>query len=520
MRRLINSRVFTPDRRFCGNFRVAALFAAALLSAAVIVKGEYDPGFIQVQLADGYSIESVNACYGTATRDSLPPLYLLTIPEGCDEQLLITDMAADSARFVCVEHAYREETPEGVRQMIVAAVGGTIDQYWDQNVVERLHLPLIQGTAQGDGILVAVLDTGVLATHEALAGAIAPGGYDFIDNDAEPLDEANGIDDDLDGQIDEGSGHGTLVAGVIHLAAPGAQILPVRVLDDEGRGTTFALAKGIRYAVEQGADIINMSLGLPEHSGVVAHELAQASLASVGMVSAVGNLGVDSVQYYPASDFRVLMVAALDSMDVKADFSSYHAKVALSAPGVGIMGPYYDGAYALGAGTSFSAAFISGQCALILDLLPSISADELYKIVEQGTIGIYHITENQLYINRLGTGCFDGRETLRAIGILADVGPFDAEPWPIITPNPVMAGETVYLALPDEAAGQGWVPAVALYDIAGRRLHRFAPQPRQSVIAWDGSDRRGMRLAPGVYYLRVSGPRGAAWTNRVVVLSR
>ena len=226
--------------------RGLVIAALALISSAAALADEvFVPGFIQVHLAIGASIDEVNATYGTTTADELPPHYLLQIPAGIDEETLIAQMQGDPTTFVCVEYSFRDETPEGVRQMVVTAVGGTIEGYLDQNLVERIHLQYIHPYSTGEGALVAVLDTGVLASHEALAGVIAPGGYDFIDNDDDPTDTANGLDDDNDGLIDEGAGHGTMVAGIVHLVAPDTRILPIRVLDDEGRGTTFTLAKGI-----------------------------------------------------------------------------------------------------------------------------------------------------------------------------------------------------------------------------------------------------------------------------------
>jgi len=318
-----------------------------------------------------------------------------------------------------------------------------------------------------------------------------------------------------------------MVAGIVHLVAPQARILPVRVLDDEGRGSTFGLAKGIRYAVAQGAGVINMSLGLTERSGIVLHELAQACLASVAMVSAAGNLGVDTVQYFPASDVRVFMVAALDSVDVKTDFSNYHARVAVSAPGAGILGPYVDGGYAIGAGTSFAAAFISGQCAALLDLRPDASWEQLYGMVADGVQDIYSIEGNHDYLQKLGTGRVDGLATLAAAGIAAgglaaDEGAGDV--WtPRVVPQPAGTHAVLHLVFPESSAGAGSSRVAAMrrfsfHDASGRLVREFAVPGTERSVAWDGCDGHGRPVPAGIYLLRLTDQPAPARTLRVILV--
>jgi subtilisin family serine protease len=483
------------------------LILAALCSLPLLARAQYTPGLVQVHLADGVSIRSVNLQYGTSVADSLPPLYLLNLQPGSDEMAVVAQMSADS-NFVCAEYAYLDETPEGVRQMVVAAVGGTITDYLDQDVVQRIHLPELQAHTLGENVVVAVLDTGIQAAHPALAGAISAEGYDFVDGDTDPSDSADGQDEDRDGQMDEGAGHGTMVAGIIHLVAPAAQILPIRVLDDEGIGSTFAVAKGIRYAVEHGADIISMSFGLTDRSGVIARELASAWQNSVVMVAAAGNLGVEIPQYYPASDPKVFMVAALDSSDVKTAFSNYHVKVLVSAPGKGIMAPFHDGGYAIGAGTSFAAPFISGQCALLKALYPNMSQDVLTGVVRQGVVDVYQIPENDPYWPKLGSGRFDGSQTWAA-GQAAAVEEPIAGPSVgrlVVSPNPAPPGAVISIRLRQEqrfAAER--LQSCSIMSPLGRLVRALpAPGAGAAHLDWDTRDGAGRPVVAGIYWIRAN----------------
>jgi len=483
---------------------VAALCPASSVSAQ---GGPYMPGEIQIRLREGALIDSVNARHGTQTQDSLPPLYLLTLPEvGYEQQWIdrfMLDPDVDAAEF-----AWTDETPEGARQMVVIVVGGTIDDYLDQGLLGRLHIDEMQQHYTGAGALVAVLDTGVMASHEALAGCIATGGWDFVSNDDDPADEALGVDEDGDGLTDEGAGHGTMVAGILHVLAPDAQILPVRVLDDEGRGRVFDVAKGMRYAVDHGAQVINLSLGLAQHTFVIQDQIFYINENEAAIVSAAGNLATDHPPYYPASDPRALSIAALDSCDIKADFSNWHPTVDLSAPGIGILAPYRDGGYAIGAGTSFSVPFVSAQCAWALQAMPNVTLLNLYRTAREGVVDIYDIPENLPYLGQLGSGRIDGLATLAAIqstscGIETDVAalPGVLRAWP----NPSRDGETVFLQPAEPAAAAG--SRILILDLSGRCVGTALRAGDDPVLRWSWQS-DGSALPGGVFFARPDGGAG------------
>src|SRR5262249_34358146 len=157
-----------------------------------------------------------------------------------------------------------------------------------------------------------------------------------------------------------GWGHGTAVAGLIHLVAPAARILPIRILDDECSGRAYALAAGIVAATDSGARIINASLGAVESSSAVEDALRYASDRGVLIVASAGNTpkyGDERDVLFPARSIYAFAVAAVDNKLVAAPFTALGPEVAMSAPGVSLLMPWrYD--YARGSGTSFSTALV------------------------------------------------------------------------------------------------------------------------------------------------------------------
>jgi subtilisin family serine protease len=159
-----------------------------------------------------------------------------------------------------------------------------------------------------------------------------------------------------------------MIAGVIHLIAPKARIMPLRVFGPDGRTDTATIIRAIYYAVDHGADVINMSFSTTELSAELARAVDYATRRGVICVASAGNQARDA-ESYPASFANVVGVAATDDSDRRSGFSNFGSKVAdIAAPGEGILTTYLDGAYAVGWGTSFSTALVSGGAALLLDI--------------------------------------------------------------------------------------------------------------------------------------------------------
>lgn len=199
---------------------------------------------------------------------------------------------------------------------------------------------------------VAVVDTGVDASHTYLENRVLSG-YDFVDNDADPSD---------------GHYHGTHVAGTIvdvTLNMPdNVKILPVRVLNARGSGSSSVVAAGIRYAADNGADVINLSLG-GGHSNSVDEAVRYASEKGSLCVAAAGNDDEDAGSSCPAHVSEALTVGAVDSNEEKAYFSNYGSVVELCAPGVDILSCTPNGGWRTLSGTSMAAPHVSGCAALV-----------------------------------------------------------------------------------------------------------------------------------------------------------
>jgi subtilisin family serine protease len=261
-------------------------------------------------------------------------------------------------------------------------------------------------------VIVAVIDTGVQLDHPALAASFTDTGYDFIDNDANPSDLFNNIDDDGDGLIDEGSGHGTHVSGIIHLVAPEAKIMPLRALDTEGNGEFFAVAEAIQYAVAHGANVINLSLGTPTRSDLLRDVIREATRAGVIVVAAAGNVN-SSLAQYPGADQCTIGVTSVGSNSVKSSFASYGGWVDIAAPGESVYSAYPPSGYAWWSGTSMATPFVAGQAALIHSLRPDLNARDTIMLIGE-TAGSLNKANPKL-ADQLGGGRADIGASLAAV---------------------------------------------------------------------------------------------------------
>ncbi|MGW3440666.1 type VII secretion-associated serine protease mycosin [Streptomyces bacillaris] len=264
------------------------------------------------------------------------------------------------------------------------------DQQW---ALAALHTDRAWQTTKGAGITVAVLDTGVDGSHPDLVGQVLPG-KDLVGFGAERGDSSWALHGTAMAGIIAGRGNGPGRADGVLGIAPEVRILPVRVILEskdparaearKTRGT--ALADGIRWAADNGADVINLSLGDDSES---AHPdpgedsaIQYALSKGIPVVASAGNGGEkDDRISYPAAYPGVIAVAAVDEYGTHASFSTRRWYATVSAPGVDIVVANPDGHYYIEWGTSAAAAFVSGAVALVRAAHPGLDPAQIKKLL-------------------------------------------------------------------------------------------------------------------------------------------
>lgn len=234
---------------------------------------------------------------------------------------------------------------------------------WGLDRIDQRDRPLDSSytyATKGDGVTAYVIDTGVMVDHPTFEGR-ATSGFDAVDNDDDAAD---------------GHGHGTHVAGTIGGAeygvAKGVSIVGVRVLDDNGSGTTEQVTAGIDWVAQNhsGPSVANMSLGGPVDD--VLDAATQGAIdAGVTFAIAAGNSAADASEFSPARVESAITVAASDESDAQANFSNFGSLVDVYAPGVGITSSWNDGGTNTISGTSMAAPHVAGAAALYLQANPT-----------------------------------------------------------------------------------------------------------------------------------------------------
>ena len=326
---------------------------------------------VAITLVEGVSAAEIAAQHGAIVVSAEAGERTASLrPVAGQSASTLMDQLAIDGRVITSEPNTWFEPAEARQQSFAFDDGsGTPATYIEQPIAGLLELDRAHDVATGKGVKVAIIDTGADMKHSMLRRSIV-GGWDFVANDADPTDARDFIDNDRDGRVDEAWGHGTHVAGLVHLVAPEAQLLIVRVLDAEGRGDVVNVAAGVRWAMENGAKVINLSLGLTTRSDALQNVLEDAENAGVLVIAPSGNWGTSSIVDFPGKSTHTACIAATDAAGNGASFSSYGSDVELSAPGVAVRSTYPGGGYRLWSGTSMSAPLVAGAAALLAEKHP------------------------------------------------------------------------------------------------------------------------------------------------------
>jgi subtilisin family serine protease len=409
------------DRKIRLLARTGLLVVAILLRASAqdryLVRA---PGSEIGNIAARHNLTIIRSFEGSAGN-----LHLMAAPAGADVKRTIKDLQAD-ASVQGVEPDVPVSLPEWSAGAPLRQLGlpdpapisdhtlvkyyGTFawDAYVNQPAAFVINMAQAHYFATGSGTVVAVLDTGVDPNQPVLANSLVAG-YDFTRNVAggsemadvdqstdSILDDAQSTDSILDqmaalvlnqsttaildqstdsildgnkSKLPSAFGHGTMVAGLIHLVAPAAKIMPVKVFTGAGTSTLSNIVSGIHWAVDHGADVISMSFSSTESSQELQSAIDYAHSKGVVSVAAAGNGGEQTMVYPAGYHTSVMGVASTNDQDIRSSFSNYgNALVTVAAPGEGVVTLYPGSNYAEGWGTSFSAPLVAGGAALLVQL--------------------------------------------------------------------------------------------------------------------------------------------------------
>jgi len=330
----------------------------------------------------------------------------------------------DDTEITSFERNHEVQIPESIHPRLAQSTAAILESLPDRTIVpyygrgvwrgymnqtagvlinaQKVHAMPVTG-----GGVVAIIDTGIDVNHPAVAGAFVAG-YDFVRDQATitsdlggisqstaAILEAQNVDEEVraalvnqstaaileqstaaileaQGGLPAAFGHGTMVAGLVRLVAPTAQIMPLTAFTPDGAGDVFNVVRAIYYAVDHGANVINMSFSLANWSAELVRAINYANEHDVICVASAGNGGEETL-VFPSGFRHVIGVGSTSNLDRRSAFSNFgNGLVYMAAPGESLITAFPAGRYAAVSGTSFSAALVSGAAALIEQVKPGI----------------------------------------------------------------------------------------------------------------------------------------------------
>ena len=241
--------------------------------------------------------------------------------------------------------------------------------------ITAFDLPKAWQVTQGDGIKIAVLDTGADLDHQDISENLLQG-INLIEKNSPPEDD---------------NGHGTHVTGILVASnndigmvgvCPKAKVIPVKILDKNGNGNLFLVSDGIRWAADQGVDFITMSLGSPMKVQSVRNAIIYAQSKGVVVFCAAGNAGMTKEIFYPANYKETISIGAIKENFKRADFSCTGMNLDFMAPGENIFSTFPNNSYATLSGTSMACPFAVGVAALLKSFVKSGNSNLILNTTE------------------------------------------------------------------------------------------------------------------------------------------
>lgn len=275
--------------------------------------------------------------------------------------------------------------PNGTRQIYRTPNDPAIREQWALTNIQAYDAWDL--TTGSEDVIIAVIDTGVDANHEDLRGQVLPG-YNAITRTGNAADD-NGHGTAVSGLIAARTNNGTGIAGICW----NCRILPVKALNRRGGGDDASVARAIVWAADNGAQIINMSLGGTSPSTVIHEAVQYATGRGILIVAASGNAQQDgNPTSYPAAYPEVLAVSSTSNNDAITGFANTGAYIDIAAPGVGLWTTLPDNEYGPPNGTSFSSPYVAGAAGLVRSLRPDLDGMAIKCVLEattddQGTPG-------------------------------------------------------------------------------------------------------------------------------------
>ncbi len=341
------------------HYRLFTVFGSiACLSCQLFASG------LIVRLSNSSDLQSVLADYPSITsfdKAGKSPFARFVVDDANVDQT-IQDFQIDyRVRWVVVDGDIKGRN-SGHGSSVAAIIDRSVVSPANPAIFRQINLTVQDH--RPTSVKVGIVDTGVSPLQPDLRAKIVASAS-FVPGSPTIDDLPTGLDTNQNGVLDEGAGHGTIIAGLIAQIGPNIPLIVAKSADSDGVATPWSVIQGVEFCVENGAKIINVSLGsqtiLPGFAGFLDWVEQNGSLivAPIGNNRTFGSL-------YPAAYGKVVCVTGLDSNNNKADFSNWDTIARVAAPANGLVGPWFNGEQANWSGTSLAAPLVTGSLAVAL----------------------------------------------------------------------------------------------------------------------------------------------------------